>query len=153
MTTILTYTLATAEETEAFGARLAAACPSGVCIHLHGDLAAGKTTLARGYLRGLGHVGAVKSPTFTLVESYTLHDRTIHHFDLYRLADAAELEFIGIEEYLESGADCLFEWAERGAALLPSPDLQLDLVVIDGGRALTVVSRSECGNAVIFKIT
>ena len=143
--------LATAEDTVAFGSALAAACPAGICIHLHGELAAGKTTLTRGYLRGLGHQGAVKSPTFTLVESYELSSRAVHHFDLYRLAAAGELEFIGIEEYLETGADCLIEWAERGGAVLPAPDLSIMLTVVDGGRDLTLSDHSELGHQVLSR--
>ena len=141
--------LASAAATCAFGAQLAAACPAGVRIHLSGELAAGKTTLARGYLRALGHAGAVKSPTFTLVETYQLPTRLVHHFDLYRLADAAELEFIGIEEYLEASADCLIEWAERGAAVLPLPDLEIRLMVTDDGRALTVQAYTALGREIV----
>jgi tRNA threonylcarbamoyladenosine biosynthesis protein TsaE len=137
-----------AEDMEALGARLAIACPPGVHIHLSGDLAAGKTTFARGYLRALGHDGAVKSPTFTLVESYGLASRTVHHFDLYRMA-AGELEFIGIEDYFDADADCLIEWAERGAPVLPPPDLALTLRVIDGGREVVLESHSKLGDEII----
>lgn len=144
--------LSTAADTEAFGGAVARACPAGVVIHLHGDLAAGKTTFTRGYLRGLGHAGAVKSPTFTLVESYDLAGRAVHHFDLYRLAGAAELEFIGIEEYLDSGADCLFEWAERGAAVLPPPDLSVRLTVTDDGRAVEVTALTARGDEILSSL-
>lgn len=140
--------VATAEDMEALGARLAQLCPPGIRIHLSGDLAAGKTTLARGYLRALGHTGAVKSPTFTLVESYALASRTVHHFDLYRMA-AGELEFIGIEDYFDADADCLIEWAERGAPVLPAPDIALALQVIDAGREVVVESHSQLGNEII----
>ena len=133
MSASATYIIASAEAMEALGARVALACRPGVHLHLSGDLAAGKTTFARGYLRALGHDGAVKSPTFTLVESYALASRSVHHFDLYRMA-AGELEFIGIEDYFDADADCLIEWAERGAPVLPRADLALTLTVIDGGR-------------------
>jgi len=146
------FIVATADDMEALGARLAGACRGGVRIHLSGDLAAGKTTFARGYLHALGHIGAVKSPTFTLVESYTLTTRTVHHFDLYRMA-AGELEFIGIEDYFDADADCLIEWAERGAPVLPTPDLSLTLRVIDGGREVLVQSHGRLGDEIISNLT
>lgn len=136
---------------EALGARLAMACEPGVRIHLSGELAAGKTTLARGYLRALGHGGAVKSPTFTLVESYTLDSRTVHHFDLYRMV-AEELEFIGIDDYFEADADCLIEWAERGASLLPVPDLSITLQVVDGGREVLVEGYGRRGEQIVANL-
>lgn len=144
--------LRNAKDTEALGTRIAAASPPGICVHLHGELAAGKTTFARGYLRGLGYHGAVKSPTFTLVESYDLDSRRVHHFDLYRLAHAAELDFVGIDEYFVEGTDCLVEWAERGAGSLPSCDLEIRLEVVDAGRAMTLKSHTERGFAVISRI-
>lgn len=140
--------VASAEDMEALGARLAQACRPGVRIHLSGELAAGKTTLARGYLRALGHMGAVKSPTFTLVESYALASRTVHHFDLYRMA-AGELEFIGIEDYFDADADCLIEWAERGAPILPTPDLSLSLRLVDAGREVRVESHNQHGDDIL----
>ena len=145
-------TAPSAEAMEALGARLAAVCAPGTCIHLNGPLAAGKTTLARGYLRALGHAGAVKSPTFTLVESYELGARSVHHFDLYRLADAVELEFIGIEDYLAGGADCLIEWAERGAGVLGTADVTLDLAVVEDGREVIVRAHTERGRAAVCRL-
>lgn len=148
MNAAVQFVIASAEDMEALGARLAQACRPGVRIHLSGELAAGKTTLARGYLRALGHTGAVKSPTFTLVESYTLASRTVHHFDLYRMA-AGELEFIGIEDYFDADADCLIEWAERGAPILPAADLLLNLRVVDEGREVRVESRNLHGDDIL----
>lgn len=152
MSASASFLVATADDMEALGARLAHACRPGVRIYLSGELAAGKTTLARGYLRALGHRGAVKSPTFTLVESYTLASRTVHHFDLYRLA-AGELDFIGIEEYFDADADCLIEWAERGVPVLPMPDLSLTLRVVDDGREVRIASHGALGEELISKFS
>ncbi len=144
--------LARAEDTEALGARLAGACPRGICIHLLGELAAGKTTLARGYLHALGHKGAVKSPTFTLVETYEFAFGTVHHFDLYRIAAPAELEFIGIEEYIDGAADCLVEWADRGRDVLPICDIEIRLTVAAHGRRAELAGRSERGIEAVSRI-
>jgi tRNA threonylcarbamoyladenosine biosynthesis protein TsaE len=143
-----TFHAATAEDMEALGGRLARAAPPGTRLHLAGELAAGKTTLARGYLRALGHAGAVKSPTFTLVETYTLATRSVHHFDLYRMA-GGELEFIGFEDYLEPDADLLIEWAEKGGDALSAPDLDLRLRVVDDGREVSITPRTARGEAVL----
>lgn len=123
----MTESLQIHDETEmlALGARLAQRFPAGGLITLHGDLGAGKTTLVRGLLRELGHTGVVKSPTYTLVEPYHLAGRDIYHFDLYRLAEAEELECMGIRDYLRPDALCLVEWPEKAGDILPIADLQV----------------------------
>lgn len=126
------------EATEAFGALLSQCLPKKCLIFLTGQLGAGKTTLVRGLLKALGHEGAVKSPTYALVEEYTLGGRFFFHFDLYRLADPEELEWIGIDDYLAQDAICLIEWPEMGGGFLPRPDLTLTLSVVGQERDLQV---------------
>jgi len=135
--------------TETFGARLATCCQGGLLVFLSGDLGAGKTTLVRGLLRRLGHTGAVKSPTYTLVESYQPDGLRLHHLDLYRLGDAGELEWLGIRDLLASDAVCLIEWPERGAGVLPAPDLQLALAYRGQGRHVAVSAHSARGEQVL----
>ena len=132
-----TLWLADDQATEALGAALAARVVAGV-VWLQGDLGAGKTTLVRGWLRALGHAGAVKSPTYTIVEPYRLNDRPIYHFDLYRLADAEELEMIGGRDYFDENALCLVEWPQRAGAALPKPTLVVTLTPSAGGREATL---------------
>jgi tRNA threonylcarbamoyladenosine biosynthesis protein TsaE len=111
---------------------------TGGLVFLDGDLGAGKTTLVRGLLRGLGHTGPVRSPTYTLVESFELPSAHVHHLDLYRLADAEELEYLGIRDLLDGDSLVLVEWPERGAGILPAPELSVRITPHDGGRLLTL---------------
>ncbi|MFI3189509.1 tRNA (N6-adenosine(37)-N6)-threonylcarbamoyltransferase complex ATPase TsaE [Crenothrix sp. D3] len=126
--------LPSTEATEQFGAALWTLLPEKGVIFLQGDLGMGKTTLVRGFLRASGFKGAVKSPTFTLVEEYTLGERKIFHFDLYRLNDPEELEWIGIRDYFEQNCLCFIEWAERGTGFLPQPELIISLTAEGLGR-------------------
>jgi tRNA threonylcarbamoyladenosine biosynthesis protein TsaE len=130
----------------ALGARIAEVTGGVGVIYLHGDLGAGKTTLSRGIIRGLGHVGAVKSPTFTLVEPYELGAVRAFHFDLYRLVDPEELEFLGIRDYFEGDTLCLVEWPERGAGVLPKADLDITISSHGAGRALLMQAQGARGN-------
>ena len=111
-------------------------------VFLEGQLGAGKTTLVRGILRALGHMGSVKSPTYTLLEPYEVAGRTIYHFDLYRIGDSEELDFIGIDELLDADALKLIEWAERGAQRLPTPDVTIRLSLEGEGRSVEVSVKS-----------
>ncbi len=132
------YALADEAATLALGAELGHRLAAGGCVYLEGDLGAGKTTLVRGILRGLGHNGAVKSPTYTIVEPYEIRGVHIYHFDLYRLSDPEELELIGVREYFDAGSLCLLEWPERGAGVVPAPDLTITLAVNGHGRKATL---------------
>lgn len=111
-----------AEETEQFGAEIFKSLPSKCVIFLYGDLGAGKTTLVRGFLRAAGYTGVVKSPTYTLVEEYTIEGRKIFHFDLYRVAEPEELEWMGIRDYFDQESLCFIEWPDKGKGFLPEPD-------------------------------
>jgi tRNA threonylcarbamoyladenosine biosynthesis protein TsaE len=124
------------EETEQFGAQLWELLPPKCLVFLQGDLGAGKTTLVRGFLRAAGFSGAVKSPTYTLVEEYSLADRLVFHFDLYRVADPEELEWIGIRDYFDQDAVCFIEWPDMGKGYLPEPDVVITLTPEGTGRSL-----------------
>ena len=135
-----------------FGAQLAAAISkidTPLLFLLNGDLGAGKTTISRGILQGLGHQGSVKSPTYTLVEPYELDIGMVYHFDLYRLIDPDELEHIGFSDYLSEAKLCIIEWPENGGSYIPQPDISIDISVYQSGRRLTLNSATESGNRCI----
>ncbi len=134
---------------EALGAALAAALPGGCVIYLTGNLGAGKTTLARGFIRALGHEGAVKSPTYTLLEPYELPGWSCYHLDLYRLADPEELEYLGIRDLLRAEAVLLVEWPERGEGALPPPDLAIEIAHDGERRQVRVSARSQVGTRLL----
>jgi tRNA threonylcarbamoyladenosine biosynthesis protein TsaE len=148
----------------AFGATLATAITAamraapahGMQVHLVGELGAGKTTLVRAMLRALGHAQRVRSPTYTLVEPYTIENvagapLSIYHFDLYRFADPAEWEDAGFREYFDTGALCLIEWPQRAGGVLGVPDLQIELEVQGEGRKLTARAYSETGKECVAR--
>ncbi len=148
MTETFVIHLADEEATARFGTELAKALDGRGSIHIHGHLGAGKTTLCRSILRGMGHEGAVKSPTFTLVEPYETDDYTVFHFDLYRLSDPNELDYIGIDEYFREDCLCLIEWPERAAGHLPHHDLVIELEGKGSERTISLKSNSTHGDKV-----
>lgn len=149
---MLDLTLSCAAATEALGARLSQVVQPGCILYLQGELGAGKTTLARGLLHGLGHRGAVKSPTYTLVEPYLLNAWRLFHWDLYRLSDPEEMEFLGLRDQLDGDALLVIEWPERGRGALPPADLALTLSYTDTGRQCQLEPLSPVGVALLAKL-
>lgn len=159
-----TFYLADESATVSFGSTLShtlqtceagpkdAAARQGLVIFLQGELGAGKTTLTRGILLAYGHQGAVKSPTYTLVEPYDFARGAVFHFDLYRLGDPEELEYMGIRDYFDVGNLCLIEWPKRGEGYLPEADLILHLEVALPGRKVRLEASSALGQKVLQQI-
>ena len=150
----LHLTAASAEETRAVGARLAGAILAAdlrdpFLVGLLGELGAGKTTLVGGLLAALGHAGPARSPTYSLIESYRLAGRDLHHCDLYRLRDPEELEDLGLRDLLTGPSVLLVEWPERAGDRLRDPDLQLCLEYAGAGRQVVVAARSVAGQRVL----
>jgi tRNA threonylcarbamoyladenosine biosynthesis protein TsaE len=141
----LTRILPSEADTLALGAALAPCLRGGMVVYLSGELGAGKTTLARGILRALGHSGRVKSPSFALVEPYKLSKLYLYHFDFYRFSDPKELEEAGFREYFSQETVCLVEWPENARDLLPAADLTVTLAVAGTGRRVEVGAGTEGG--------
>lgn len=133
--------------------QLAKVLPARLVLYLQGDLGAGKTTFSRGLLHGLGHQGAVKSPTYTLLEPYSHLTPAVYHFDLYRLADPEELEYIGIRDYLSEDAVFLFEWPSCGKGYIPAADICLSIQTDqDNTRRVVLDAKTVVGRDVLAKL-
>jgi tRNA threonylcarbamoyladenosine biosynthesis protein TsaE len=139
--------LADATATRHLGEALAAGAAAGRVLHLSGDLGSGKTTLVRGLLRALGHAGRVKSPSYALVEPYSLSSLNFYHFDFYRFNSATEWLSSGFQEYFGAGAVCVVEWPERAGNLLPPPDLHVRLEFAGEARSVTLQARTGAGES------
>ena len=125
---------------------------NGLVVYLHGDLGAGKTTFVRGVLHGLGHVGKVKSPTYTLVEPYTIFNYNIYHFDLYRFIDEEEWDAAGFRDYFNAQSICMIEWPEKAAHALPEPDIHVHLSHYQSARKIQFLAVSALGTQCLKKL-
>ncbi len=140
------------QEMRRLGARLIAACEHGGVITLNGELGTGKTTLVRGALEAEGVSGGVRSPTYTLVEYYPLERFAVAHFDLYRLADAEELEYLGYRDYLNPQTLCLIEWPQRAAEYLQAIDLEIEIDYDPDGRRVELTPKSDWGRELVSRL-
>ncbi len=147
----MTRFLATEANTLALGAEFSRAIRPGLVIYLSGDLGAGKTTLARGLLRGLGYHGKVKSPTFTLVEVYEISRLYLYHFDFYRFSDPRELGETGFREYFNPDSVCLVEWPEKAAGLAAA-DVKILMQVAGSGRSVEIFAETEAGRLCLERL-
>lgn len=145
---MLTLQAASPEQQEALGGVLAGSLTPPFIVYLQGDLGAGKTTLVRGLLRAMGYAGAVRSPTYTLMEPYDVGCCTVWHLDLYRLGDPEELEYLGLRDLLDGQSILLIEWPERGRGVLPGADLVIHITHREGGRRLEFEPLSARGRRV-----
>ncbi|MBM7071599.1 tRNA (adenosine(37)-N6)-threonylcarbamoyltransferase complex ATPase subunit type 1 TsaE [Shewanella sp. 202IG2-18] len=146
------FSLANEDATVAFGNKLAKVVKPPLTIFLEGDLGAGKTTFSRGLIQALGHPGAVKSPTYTLVEPYEINELKVFHFDLYRLMDPEELEFMGIRDYFSDDSLCIVEWPEHGQGLLPQADIHIEIQYVDSGREVVMEAGTPIGEALLSQL-
>ncbi|WOH36693.1 tRNA (adenosine(37)-N6)-threonylcarbamoyltransferase complex ATPase subunit type 1 TsaE [Thalassotalea fonticola] len=153
----VTLALADEQATVAMGKQLADITKQlnldNLLVFLNGDLGAGKTTLTRGFVQGMGHNGNVKSPTYTLVEPYELSPWHVYHFDLYRLSDPEELEYMGIRDYFAQKSCSFIEWPEKGSGILPQEDLIINLQYNDTQRIITLLAVTSRGEQIINLIT
>ncbi|WP_269619885.1 tRNA (adenosine(37)-N6)-threonylcarbamoyltransferase complex ATPase subunit type 1 TsaE [Zhongshania sp. BJYM1] len=151
------------DATVAAGEVLGRAMIGGAVVYLDGQLGAGKTTFCRGVLRAFGHLGPVKSPTYTLVEAYEelvvtteppmAKPVSVYHFDLYRLGDPEELEYMGIRDYFDDSSVCLVEWPQRGSGFLPSADIMVSIEQQGVGRLLAARGTTQRGQQILAQLS
>lgn len=144
--------VADADAMERLGASWAQHCRAGFRIYLQGELGSGKTTWVRGFLRGFGYTGSVKSPSYALTEQYKLQGQVIVHFDLYRLTDVEEMEWLGARDWFDETTICLVEWPERGAGALPAPDVLVQLEYRPLGRRFSATGQTDRGRALVDRL-
>jgi tRNA threonylcarbamoyladenosine biosynthesis protein TsaE len=149
----LTRRAANEAQTLALGQALGRTLVAGLVIYLSGELGAGKTTFARGVLRGLGYTGKVKSPSFTLVELYPFSSLYLYHFDFYRLDDPRGWIDAGLREYFRSDAICLVEWPEKASGTLPAADIEVLLTLAEDARDIRVVASSAAGQQCLNELS
>ncbi len=148
----ITCVTADAAATEQLAQALAQCAGFPLQIHLLGELGAGKSTFARGFLHGLGYRQYVKSPTYTLVEPYPVGDRLVYHMDLYRLSDPEELEYLGYRDFTQNNAICLIEWPEKGQGFLAPADIRVELGFQQQGRRVGMTPVSVRGGQVLSNL-
>lgn len=144
--------LADAEDTETLGAALAAALSPRLQIWLEGNLGMGKTTLTRGVLRGLGHEGKVKSPTYTLIEPYVVSRLNLYHFDFYRFNSPEEYLDAGLDEYFAGQGVCIVEWPDKALPYLPAPDVEICLEARENGRFVEISGNTAAGRTCVIEL-
>ena len=140
------------QDTTALGSKIAAILHPGLTLHLVGELGAGKTSLARSILKALGYAGKVKSPTYALVELYTISRLNLYHFDLYRFSSPSEWIESGFREYFNPESICLVEWPEKGGAYIPKPDIRISLDIEGKGRHVRIDATSEAGGQCLKRL-
>jgi len=146
------FNIANEHQMQQLGASLSLAITAPCRVNLMGNLGAGKTTFARGFVRATGFEGLVKSPTYTLVEPYELPKYYLYHIDLYRLSDPEELEFLGLREMLELDSVLLVEWPEKGKGVLPAPDIEIEIKYAGEGRVVGMSPVSDKGREVLSNL-
>lgn len=146
---IITVALKGEKASERFAEQLASCLSAPLVIAFHGDIGTGKTTIIRAMLKKLGVTSAIKSPTFSLVESYACGEWSVHHFDLYRIHQEDELEYLGFRDYFSHQSICCIEWAEHAGRALPDVDISFSLTIKGAGREMQIRASSVTGKRIL----